>query len=93
MGWCEYKAKRGGEEGLGRVDTSQEAGGVGRGWGEVGGWVGGIPLIGLKNPRCPFHAFWNILIPYSRFSRSDKTDPKHLWARASFPKLHIWGIV
>ena len=38
------------------------------------GWVGRIPLIELKNPRCPFHVFLKILVPYSRISRSDKTD-------------------
>ena len=37
------------------------------------GWVGGIPLIELKNQRSPFQIYFDD-IPYSRFSRIDKTD-------------------
>ena len=40
------------------------------------GWVGRTLLIDLKSPGFPFHVFRKILIPYSRFSRIDKTDLK-----------------
>ena len=63
-----------------------------RGGGELGwvGWVGRIPLIEFKNPRFPFHVFQKILIPYSRFSRFDKTDLKNLSARV-FPNIfEVW---
>ena len=43
--------------------------------------MGGIPLIDLKHPRFPFHVPWKILLPYSRFSRIDKTDLKDFLAR------------
>ena len=43
--------------------------------------MGGNPSVELKNPRFPFYVFWKILIPYSSFSRSDKTDLKELSAR------------
>ena len=51
--------------------------GIGMLVGPSEGWVGWIPLIELKNPRCPFHASWKILIPYSRLTRIDKTDIKN----------------
>ena len=41
--------------GWGGVSISQEGGGR-EGLG-VGGWVGGIPLIEMKIPTLPFHAF------------------------------------
>ena len=47
--------------------------------------MGRIPLMELKIPRFPFHVFWKILIPYSRFSRSDKTNLKDFPA-CVFPK-------
>ena len=56
--------------------------GLMQGWkSEWGGRVGGIPSIELKNLRFPFHVFCKILIAYSRFSRSDKTDLKDFGAR------------
>ena len=56
-----------------------------------GGWVGRIPLIALENPRFPFHAFWKILIPLSRFSRIGKTDLKDFW-HASFRFFHFLDV-
>ena len=58
----------------------------------MGGREGGTPLIEVKNQRLPFHVFWEILIPYPRFSRIDKTDLKDFW-HASFPTFSIFEIV
>ena len=42
--------------------------------------MGGILLIEREKPRSPFHAFKHF-IPYSRFSKSDKTDLEDCSAR------------
>ena len=57
----------------------------------VGDWVGGWDSFNwVENPICPFH-FFKILIPYSRFSRIDKTDVKDCSAHA-FPYFPFFNL-
>ena len=53
--------------------------------------MGGIASIDLKNPKCQFHVFWKMLIPYTRFSRIYKTDIKE-FSDASFPTFSIFTV-
>ena len=55
-----------------------------------GEWVGRIPLLDCKNLRCPFHVVWQTLIPYSRFSWSDKTDLEDFPARVFSNICDFW---
>ena len=83
------------------------------------GWGGGIPFIenktklqmfefiSLKITKFPIHVFLEILIPYSRFPRIDRTDLKDCSARGfsencqflwfprfrDFPKSHVFKLV
>ena len=54
------------------------------------GWEGGITSINLKIARCQFHVLWQML-PYPRFSRFDKTDPKDISARVFSKMFDVWN--
>ena len=49
----------------------------------IAGWVGGMPLVELKNQHA-FSLFFKISTPTSRIPRVDATDIDHLLARIFF---------